>query len=89
MRKGVLIAVQCQRYNRPIGTKSVQEACARKTDDRPGTAVVIGTSGFTPAAIEGESLSKRNSDRIEKSRHGILSDVSLRRNLVVELGPSA
>ena len=67
MREGVLIAVQCQRYNRPIGTKSVQEACAGKTHDRAGKAVVIGTSGFTPAAIEGESPSKRNSDRIEKS----------------------
>ena len=32
MREGVLIAVQCQRYNRPIGTKSVhQEVCAGKT----------------------------------------------------------
>jgi HJR/Mrr/RecB family endonuclease len=32
MREGALIAVQCQQYNRPIGTKSVhQEVCAGKT----------------------------------------------------------
>lgn len=32
MREGALIAVQCKRYNRPIGTKSVhQGVCAGKT----------------------------------------------------------
>lgn len=52
MRDGLLVAVQCKRYTQPVGNKSVQEAYTGATHYRADKAVVIGTGGYTRAAIE-------------------------------------
>jgi hypothetical protein len=52
MKDGKLVAVQCKRYAQPIGNKSVQEAYTGATHYRADRAVVIGTGGYTRAAIE-------------------------------------
>lgn len=52
MRDGMLVAIQCKRYTSPIGNKSVQEAYTGAKHYRAGRAVVIGTGGYTRAAIE-------------------------------------
>jgi hypothetical protein len=52
MRDGLVVAIQCKRYSQPIGNKSVQEAYTGATHYRADRAVVIGTGGFTRAAIE-------------------------------------
>jgi len=52
MKDGKLVAIQCKRYAQPIGNKSVQEAYTGATHYRADRAVVIGTGGYTGAAIE-------------------------------------
>lgn len=52
MRDGMLVAVQCKRYTSPIGNKAVQEAYAGATHYRASKAIVIGTGGYTKAAID-------------------------------------
>jgi hypothetical protein len=52
MRDGITVAIQCKRYADPIGNKSVQEAYTGMTHYRAHAAAVIGTGGFTKAAIE-------------------------------------
>jgi hypothetical protein len=52
MRDGITVAIQCKRYADPIGNKSVQEAFTGMTHYRADAAVVIGTGGFTKAALE-------------------------------------
>lgn len=52
MKDGTLVAVQCKRYTKPVGNKSVQEAYTGATHYRADKAVVIGTGGYTKAAIE-------------------------------------
>ena len=52
MKDGRLVAIQCKRYTQPIGNKSVQEAYTGATHYRADKAVVIGTGGYTRAAIE-------------------------------------
>lgn len=52
MKDGRLVAIQCKRYSQPVGNKSVQEAYAGATHYRANKAVVIGTGGYTRAAIE-------------------------------------
>jgi len=52
MRDGMLVAIQCKRYAQPIGNKCVQEAYTGATHYRAQKAVVIGTGGYTRAAIE-------------------------------------
>lgn len=52
MRNGKLVAIQCKRYAQPIGNKSVQEAYTGATHYRADRAVVIGTGGYTRAAIK-------------------------------------
>lgn len=52
MKDGRLIAIQCKRYAQAIGNKSVQEAYTGATHHRADKAVVIGTGGYTKAAIE-------------------------------------
>jgi hypothetical protein len=52
MKDGMLIAIQCKRYAQAVGNKSVQEAYAGATHYRADKAVVIGTGGYTKAAIE-------------------------------------
>jgi restriction system protein len=52
MKDGILVAIQCKRYAQPIGNKSVQEAYTGATHYRADRAVVIGTGGYTRAAIE-------------------------------------
>lgn len=52
MKDGMLVAIQCKRYVQPIGNKSVQEAYTGATHYRADKAVVIGTGGYTRAAIE-------------------------------------
>jgi hypothetical protein len=51
MRDGVLIAIQCKRYTQPIGNKCVQEAYTGAKHYRADKAVVIGTGGYTRAAL--------------------------------------
>ena len=52
MRDGMLVAVQCKRYNNPVGNKAVQEAYAGATHYRATKAIVIGTGGYTKSAID-------------------------------------
>lgn len=52
MKDGLLVAIQCKRYSTPIGNKSVQEAYTGATHYGANKAVVIGTGGYTKAAIE-------------------------------------
>lgn len=52
MKDGMHVAIQCKRYTNPIGNKSVQEAFTGATHYRANKAVVIGTGGYTKAAIE-------------------------------------
>lgn len=52
MKDGILVAIQCKRYTGAIGNKSVQEAYTGATHYRADRAVVIGTGGYTKAAIE-------------------------------------
>jgi hypothetical protein len=52
MRGGKTVAVQCKRYQQPIGNKSVQEAFTGMTHYSADLAVVIGTGGFTKAALD-------------------------------------
>lgn len=52
MRDGMLVAVQCKRYTSPVGNKAVQEAYAGATHYRASKAIVIGTGGYTKAAID-------------------------------------
>jgi len=51
-RESVTIAVQCKRYNNPIGNKAVQEAFSGLRHYNADKAVVIGTGGFTRSAVE-------------------------------------
>lgn len=46
------VAVQCKRYNQPIGNKAVQEVFAGKQHRNANAAAIIGTGGFTKSAIE-------------------------------------
>lgn len=52
MKDGLLVAIQCKRYSTPIGNKSVQEAYTGAAHYGANKAVVIGTGGYTKAAIE-------------------------------------
>lgn len=52
MKDGMLVGIQCKRYTKPIGNKSVQEAYTGATHYRANKAVVIGTGGYTKAAVE-------------------------------------
>jgi hypothetical protein len=52
MKDGMLVAIQCKRYAQAVGNKSVQEAYAGATHYRADKAVVIGTGGYTKAALE-------------------------------------
>jgi Holliday junction resolvase len=52
MRDGMLVAIQCKRYAKPIGNESVQQAYTGATHYHADKAVVIGTGGYTKAAIE-------------------------------------
>ena len=52
MRSGISVAIQCKRYANSIGNKAVQEAYAGMRHYGADIAVVIGTGGFTKAAIE-------------------------------------
>jgi hypothetical protein len=51
-RDGLSVAVQCKRYNQPIGNKAVQEIFAARQFVRAKHACVIGTGGFTKSAKE-------------------------------------
>lgn len=51
-RDGYRVAVQCKRYTQPIGNKAVQEAFTGMKHYNADAACVIGTGGFTRAAIE-------------------------------------
>lgn len=51
-RESVTVAVQCKRYNNPIGNKAVQEAFSGLRHYNADMAVVIGTGGFTRSAVE-------------------------------------
>lgn len=50
-------AIQCKRYNGPIGVSAVQEVIASKSLHDCHVACVLTNSSFTPAAIE---LAKKN-----------------------------
>lgn len=52
MKDGTLVAIQCKRYAQPIGNKSVQQAYTGATHYSANKAVVIGTGGYTRAAVE-------------------------------------
>ena len=52
IKDGTLVAIQCKRYNQPISNRSVQEAYTGATHYGAARAVVIGTGGYTRAAIE-------------------------------------
>jgi hypothetical protein len=47
-----IVAIQCKRFTAPIGNKAVQEAHAGMKYYDAGTAVVLGTGGFTKSAQE-------------------------------------
>lgn len=48
----VKYAIQCKRYNQPVGNKAVQEIAAGRSFYNCNTAVVMTNNTFTPAAIE-------------------------------------
>lgn len=50
-------AIQCKRYNGPIGVSAVQEVIASKSLHDCHVACVLTNSSFTPAAVE---LAKKN-----------------------------
>ena len=50
-------AIQCKRYNGPIGVSAVQEVIASKSLQDCHVACVLTNSSFTPAAVE---LAKKN-----------------------------
>lgn len=50
-RSGTIIAVQCKRYSNPIGNKAVQEAFTGGQNVGAGHSCVVGTGGFTRAAV--------------------------------------
>lgn len=50
--ESITVAVQCKRYNSPIGNKAVQEAFTGARHYNADLSVVIGTGGFTRAAQE-------------------------------------
>lgn len=49
---GKTVAVQCKRYEKPIGNKAVQEAFSGKQHYGANAACVIGSGGFTRSAFE-------------------------------------
>lgn len=51
-RESLTVAVQCKRYNSPIGNKAVQEAFTGSKHYNADLSVVIGTGGFTRSAQE-------------------------------------
>lgn len=51
-RENKIVAIQCKRYNSPIGNKAVQEAYAGMQHYRASIAVIIGTGGYTKSAIQ-------------------------------------
>lgn len=51
-RGGCSVAIQCKRYSKPIGNKSVQEVFTAKQFASADHACVIGTGGFTRSARE-------------------------------------
>lgn len=51
-RDSITVAVQCKRYNSPLGNKAVQEAYSGMRHYGADVAVVIGTGGFTRSAVE-------------------------------------
>ena len=53
----VKYAIQCKRYNGPIGVSAVQEVIASKSLHDCHVACVLTNSSFTPAAVE---LAKKN-----------------------------
>lgn len=46
------VAIQCKRYNQPVGNKAVQEAFAGMRHYNADAAAVIATGGFTRSASE-------------------------------------
>lgn len=49
-KQSICVAVQCKRYNTPIGNKAVQEAFSGAKHYGADLAVVVGTGGFTKSA---------------------------------------
>lgn len=47
---GKSVAVQCKRYEKPVGNKAVQEVYAARQHYGSDAAVVVSSSGFTPHA---------------------------------------
>lgn len=50
-RDGTVVAIQCKRYSNPIGNKAVQEVFTGGQNVGAGHSCVLGTGGFTRAAI--------------------------------------
>lgn len=51
-RAGTVVAIQCKRYEAPVGNGAVQEAYAGMEHYRAQFAFVISTAGFTRSAVE-------------------------------------
>lgn len=49
-RRGLRIVVQCKKYSKPVGNRAVQEIVAAIAHEDAQRAVVVTTSGYTPAA---------------------------------------
>lgn len=49
-RDGVIIAIQCKRYSKPVGNKAVQEVEAGRQFEQANRAAVVSTADYTPAA---------------------------------------
>lgn len=49
-RDGKSFAIQCKLYNRPVGTKAVQEIVSGRIFYRTDFAIVVSDNSFTPAA---------------------------------------
>lgn len=49
-REGVVVAIQCKRYSKPVGNKAVQEVEAGRQFEQAHRAAVVSTADYTPAA---------------------------------------
>ncbi len=59
VRRGkVTVAVQCKRYQKPVGNSAVQEIHAGRTYVSANAAIVIATGGFTKSAQSLATISK-------------------------------
>lgn len=56
-KNGVVIAVQCKKYTRPVGNKAVQEAAAARAHQNANYGIVVTNNKYTKAA---EHLAKTN-----------------------------